>query len=95
MKKKKGSLGWMALKIDLEKAYNRVSWLFIKEVLTAYGFDAHWVGWVSKCISSATVKLLINGAYFRDIKPKRGLRQGDSLSLICLSFAPRFYSGCS
>ncbi|KAL5546619.1 hypothetical protein UlMin_006306 [Ulmus minor] len=46
MKKKKGSLGWMALKIDLEKAYDRVSWSFIKEVLVAFGFDARWVGWI-------------------------------------------------
>ncbi|KAL5568577.1 hypothetical protein UlMin_025152 [Ulmus minor] len=43
MKKKKGFLGWMALKIDLEKAYDRVSWQFINEVLLAYGFDARWL----------------------------------------------------
>ncbi|KAL5559027.1 hypothetical protein UlMin_035238 [Ulmus minor] len=62
MKKKKGSLGWMALKIDLEKAYDRVSWQFINE-----------------CISSATMKRLINGAYFCDIKPKRGKVENDMI----------------
>ncbi|KAL5578571.1 hypothetical protein UlMin_020270 [Ulmus minor] len=39
MKKKKDARGWMALKIDLEKAYDWVSWEFVERVLKAFGFN--------------------------------------------------------
>ncbi|KAL5547321.1 hypothetical protein UlMin_007008 [Ulmus minor] len=81
MKKKKSAQGWMTLKIDLEKAYDRLSWEFIEDVQTTFGFNARWVNWVTKCISTTIMKLMINGSYYWDIKPKRGLRQGDHISL--------------
>jgi len=33
MRKKKGSVGWMAVKIDLEKAYDRFKWDFVRDTL--------------------------------------------------------------
>ncbi|KAL5567950.1 hypothetical protein UlMin_024525 [Ulmus minor] len=35
LKRKKGSKGWMGLKIDLQKAYDRLSWQFLGKVLKA------------------------------------------------------------
>lgn len=32
-----------ALKLDMNKAYDRVSWLFILMTLAAYGFPAYWI----------------------------------------------------
>ncbi|KAL5579667.1 hypothetical protein UlMin_012109 [Ulmus minor] len=80
MKKKKHAPGWMALKIDLEKAFDRVSWEFVEHVLVAFGFNDGWIKWVITCISSVTMRLMINGSYFWDFTPKRGLRQGDPIS---------------
>ncbi|KAL5545118.1 hypothetical protein UlMin_008902 [Ulmus minor] len=74
MKKKKDARGWMALKIDLEKAYERVSWEFIDKVLVAFAFIAIWVKWVITCITSKTMRLMLNGSCFQDFTPKRGLR---------------------
>nr|KYP63874.1 Retrovirus-related Pol polyprotein LINE-1 [Cajanus cajan]KYP63887.1 Retrovirus-related Pol polyprotein LINE-1 [Cajanus cajan] len=43
MNHKKGKKGWMAIKIDLEKAYDRLSWNFIKETLLDIGFPYNFV----------------------------------------------------
>ena len=38
MDKKKGKDGYMAIKVDLEKAYSRLEWSFIHKVLQAFHF---------------------------------------------------------
>ena len=35
----------MILKIDFEKAYDRVGWDFLEEVLIGKGFPSTWVNW--------------------------------------------------
>ena len=36
---KNNKQAWMMIQLDLAKAYDKLSWLYIKEVLKAYGFD--------------------------------------------------------
>ncbi|KAL5569589.1 hypothetical protein UlMin_026164 [Ulmus minor] len=79
LKRKKGSKGWMGLKIDLQKAYDRLSWKFLGKVLKAFGFHPIWIHRVMTCISSATMTILLNGSPVHKFSPKRGLRQGDPL----------------
>lgn len=38
MRIKKGCLGWMAIKIDMEKAYDRLRWDFIQDTLEVANF---------------------------------------------------------
>lgn len=82
-----------ALKIDLTKAYDSISWAFLSEVLTAFGCPLVFVQWIMECVSTATYSLSINGSIHGFIAGKRGLRQGDpispSLFLICMEYFSR------
>lgn len=70
----------MIIQLDLTKAYDKLSWSYIKEILKAYGFDQNWIRWVMALGTSTTFSILLNGAPSRTFTPSRGLKQGDSLS---------------
>ncbi|KAL5717241.1 hypothetical protein ACHQM5_010283 [Ranunculus cassubicifolius] len=78
MKKKKE--GWVAFKMDMAKAYDRVEWCFVIDVLKKLGFSEKLCSLVYQCISTTSLRVLLNGSPFGCIKPSRGLRQGDPLS---------------
>nr|KYP72147.1 LINE-1 reverse transcriptase isogeny [Cajanus cajan] len=80
MSYKTGKKGWMAIKIDLEKAYDRLNWTFIKETLTMIGIPLNLVELIWHCISSSSMQVLWNGETLPEFKPTRGIRQGDPLS---------------
>ncbi|XP_075508178.1 uncharacterized protein LOC142545090 [Primulina tabacum] len=80
MRKKTGGKGYMAIKIDLEKAYDRLSWDFIRETLTEVGLNRVWVRNIMNCIESPRLSILWNGDQMEWINPSRGIRQGDSIS---------------
>lgn len=52
MRKRKGKVGWMAIKIDLEKAYDRLDWSFVRETLVDSGLPSGFVDLIWHCISS-------------------------------------------
>ena len=62
------------------KAYDRVSWVFLVNVLRAFGFGERWIDMVWRLVSNPWFSVLINGMP-RDFFPASwGLRQGDPLS---------------
>jgi hypothetical protein len=70
----------VVIKIDLSKAFDRVSWSFIRLLLTHLGFEVPFIRWIMACISSVTFVVLINGATSPFFTSGRGLRQGCPLS---------------
>ncbi|CAA7024106.1 unnamed protein product [Microthlaspi erraticum] len=80
MRRKKGPQGWMLLKLDLEKAYDRIRWDFLENTLVAAGLSEKWVRWIMSCVSGPVMNLLWNGEKTEGFSPSRGLRQGDPIS---------------
>ena len=78
----KKKLDGVLLKIDFEKAYDKVNWSFLQQALRMKDFDPKWCEWVARFVQGGSVGIRVNddiGHYFQTLK---GLRQGDPLSPI-------------
>jgi hypothetical protein len=68
------------LKLDYEKAYDRVSWDFLFEVLQSRGFSEKWISWIKQLVIGGSIGIMVNGKDSPYFKPGKGLRQGDPIS---------------
>ena len=76
LKMKKGYIG---VRLDFNKAYDRMKWSFLEAVLRAFGFNNKVVHFLMQCVCSVQFTLLLNGGIWSNFCPSRGLRQGDPL----------------
>lgn len=87
-RKSNGQDGVVALKLDISKAYDRVSWDYLRFRMEAMGFGKKWIRWVMLCVTYVSYSISFQGSIIGPIKPTRGLRQGDSFSpylfLLCV-----------
>jgi hypothetical protein len=78
IKKQKGII----LKLDFEKAYDKVNWDFLQQVLRMKGFPNFWCQWMERVVSKGSVGVQVNDDLGHFFQTKKGLRQGDPLSPI-------------
>jgi len=71
---------YVVFKVDYEKAYDLVSWVFIYYMLGRLRFCRKWIEWIKNCLESSSISVLVNGSSTTEFKPKKGLRQGDPLT---------------
>lgn len=73
-KNKKRKKHWCALKLDIAKAYDKVSWNFLEAVLNLMRFPSHWIHLIMNCVRLVSYTLLFNGQMAGSFSPQCGLR---------------------
>ena len=71
-KKKRGYVG---LKLDFQKGYDRMEWPFLSQDLMCFGFHQKFISLIQQCISIVSFTLLLNGGLGPSVNPSRELRQ--------------------
>ena len=74
-----GQTGFMAIKLDMSKAYDRVEWNYLQKLMEKMGFCSRWIGLMLECVHTVSYSILVNGDPKGLINPTRGIRQGDPL----------------
>ena len=70
----------LVCKLDIEKAYDNISWEFVLQVMDSMSFRNRWLSWIKWCVSTASFSVLFNGSFVGLFQSSRGLRQGDPIS---------------
>lgn len=70
VKKQKG----IVMKLDFEKAYDKVQWSFLVEVLQNKAFPELWIKWMMQVVENGRVGINLNGKPGNYFKIHKGLR---------------------
>ena len=72
------------LKLDFEKAYDKLKWPFIQQVLGMKRFSPIWFEWISKVMCRGSVALKVNDNISHYFQTRKGVRQGIHYLQSCL-----------
>ena len=70
----------LILLIDFQKAFDSISWDFIRKTIKEMNFGDSFIKWVDMFHQGSTSKIILNGHYSEPFSLERGCRQGDPIS---------------
>ena len=79
------NMNGVIFKIDFEKAYDKVKWPFLFQVLKMKGFSPEWCALIRNFAQGGSVAIKVNNDVGRYFQTKKCLRQGDPLSPLLLN----------
>ena len=80
---------FMALKLDMSKAYNIVEWSFLEVIMRKLGFNEWWISLLMLCVKTISYSILVNGEPKGFIKPSRVLERVILFPPFYLSYAQK------
>ena len=83
LSKKKGKVGYMAIKVDLEKAYDKLEWSFIRGMLIRANLLADLTDLIISCVFIVSASILVNG---EALDPMQGDPFSPYLFILCMDF---------
>nr|GEW69545.1 RNA-directed DNA polymerase, eukaryota, reverse transcriptase zinc-binding domain protein [Tanacetum cinerariifolium] len=90
---KEKKINLLLFKIDFEKAFDNVNWNFLLDTMSQMNFGTKWRNWISSCLSSSSVLVLVNGSVSKEFKMERGLRAPSSVISSIECRRRRFFGG--
>jgi hypothetical protein len=69
-KKKSGVI----LKLDFKKAYDKVKWPFLQQVLRMKGFSSKWCSWIEQVVTKGSVCIKVNNDIGHNFQTKKVLK---------------------
>ena len=91
---KKMNTQTLILTLDAEKAFDRVSWPFIFETCSRFGFHDTFIKWLHAMYSSSKAQIRVNGTLSHSFELQRGTRQGDPLSPLIFAICIEPLAAC-
>ncbi|XP_058757178.1 uncharacterized protein LOC131630416 [Vicia villosa] len=63
----------LVMKVDYEKAYDCVSWNYLRYMMKSMGYGNIWLKWMKACVFVSSMAIVVNGSCTDDFKAECGL----------------------